>query len=56
MLLVLCVCLVPGCLGVLDLCMMSVLGLCKPFSLFSSLLRGHHLILIEIALSPLPGH
>lgn len=45
------------CLTVLEywlIVMMSVSGLCKP--LFSGLLWGCSLILVEITLSPLPGH
>lgn len=41
--------------GVLDLSLMAGSGLCKPSPLFSSLLWGHCLILLEIAVSPLPA-
>lgn len=47
------------CLAVLEywlVGMMSISGLCKPFSLFSGLLWGCSLVVVEITLSPLPGH
>lgn len=58
MFLVLCVCPVPGCLRVLDLCVMAVSGPLSFLLFFSSLpLRQcHYLVLIRITLSPLPGH
>lgn len=44
-----------GLSGVLDLYLMAGSGLCNPSPLFSSLLWGHCLIFLEIAVSPLPA-
>lgn len=42
--------------GTGSLHLMAGSGLCKPSPLSSSLLRGRCLVLLEITLSPLPGH